>query len=189
MLPLILSIGLLGGGAYLVKRKLDKTNHGVLTPARELVYKAMMGAQHDVNKIREVAAAFERQGLKKYAERLYRKADSADAPPEVKEARKETFRKAMSSVNVAAIEKVADAFEEEGIQVSAEKLREYARGLRAKEKITTTESPIPEHLPDAPVPDATTPGPHQVANPHKAANGIATGVNTEQHETLEPGTA
>jgi hypothetical protein len=190
MIPILLGVVGLAGGAYLVKTKLDKMEYGVLTPSRELVFKSVMSTQQPVERIRALATAFDQCGLRAYAKLLRKKADSAEASPQVKAQRQEAFLKGMSSTNIAGIENLADEFEKAGIPISAAELRKYANGLKEKEKIEVIVSPppaIPQDNSSQVNGEATNSSPAPlVGGMHGAVNGVATGVDESQNETLEP---
>jgi hypothetical protein len=173
---------LLGGTAALAAlgfRRMAASQHGEMTPARELIFKNLLTSVHDPKKLREMADTYQQQGLRHAAAMLRKKASNQELPADVKAARKEAFRKGMASTDVAGIEALAAAFEAEAAIASAEELRKRAQGLRDKAKIVVVESPEPE---PAPVAVAASPAAAPAATKDETEvhgehlNGVATGV-------------
>lgn len=124
--PLIPAAGvaLLATAAVRQYRKRDK-----MTPESKRIFEQAMKTLKEPAKLRTLAAAYEKQGLKAQAAELRKRAAIYDAPPQVKEQRKQVFKKAMNSTNPVAVKKVAAAFQKVGHYEGAAKLRSYARGL------------------------------------------------------------
>jgi uncharacterized membrane protein len=128
--PIGLAVGVLAGGA--AGSKVSKpTDYGVLTPARDAVFGAAMDTLRDPTQFRMLADAFERKGLGEQAERLRKRAALREESAEVKERRREAFKRAMSSDNIEAVEEIARMFERREATKAAAKLRGHARALRA----------------------------------------------------------
>lgn len=134
-LPLIpLAVAALAGTSWWVSKKRG-ADYGVMTPQRQVVYDAALKTINDPNQMRSLAKAFREQGLTPQADVLEKRAKLKELPVDVKAARRDVFKKAMSSQNPDAVEAVAASFEGEAAHGVAHKLRTYARGLRlAKDK-------------------------------------------------------
>jgi|SRR6185436_1190922 len=132
MIPLVYpaALGLLGFAAWWKKTGRGKKPKG-LTAERQLLFDNTMTDERDPEKIRKIADLFALDPtLKTQTELLRRRAALGDAPAEIKEARREAFRKGMRSTNPQGIEDLADAYEKCGALGSAKALRLYAKGLR-----------------------------------------------------------
>jgi hypothetical protein len=116
-----------------------------LTPEREAIYVAALRSLKDPVKLRALATSFDAEGLKVEAELLRKRASLRDLPPETKKARRESFKKGMSSKDADGVEKLALAFESQGASGAAAALKEYAEGLRkvGPEEKPPTEKPTP----------------------------------------------
>ena len=139
-IPLIVPlIGALGFAAYWAKKTRDDSAlagavHGDfegtgMTPERQAVYEVALNQAKDPAKIEALAATFAAEGLTAQAVILQKRAELRRLPPEVKAARKEAFRKALSSSNKAAILDLAREYQIQGCGGAARKLYEYAQGL------------------------------------------------------------
>lgn len=122
---LVLGLGSLA--AYKVWKKKHR-----MTPERKKVYEAALKSLKDPAKLRELATAFRKEGLKEEADLLDKRAALRELPSDVKEGRREAFKKGMTSKDAAGIEKLAKEFEKEGATGAAAALREYAAGLPKK---------------------------------------------------------
>ena len=120
-----ITIGALLFGAW---KKSEKK--GILTPEREKVYKAALADLHVPSELRKLADVFESQGLAVEATMLRRRADLREQTPEQKRARREAFDKGLASEDVAAIERLADAFESITSTGAAMALRKHAEDVR-----------------------------------------------------------
>ena len=139
-LPLLpIGIAVLTTGAFVAKSARDKAKQS--TPEqdaeRRIIYETAINTLKDPDKLRLLAKGFKEAGLEAEATMLYLRADNAEAPPEVKEARTKAFRDAMTSKNVPAILNVANAFESIGSAKAASELREYAATVKSVEPETT----------------------------------------------------
>ena len=142
-LPLLpIGIAALTTGAFFAKNARDRAR--TLTPEQQaehrVIYETAINECKDPDKLRKLAVAFERMGQKAEAKMLYLRADNAQAPIEVKNARTKIFRDAMSSKNVLAIQGVADAFESIGAPGAARELREYAKTVEVSAEVSNVES-------------------------------------------------
>ncbi len=103
---------------------------GVMTPERDATYRrALNGQVRDTAQLRALADAFQKARLFPQAHLLRQRADLRDLPPEVKAQRKEIYRKGMRSKNKSAVMRLADAFDSQGANTCAFRLRQYASGL------------------------------------------------------------
>ena len=149
MLPFLpLAIGVLGLGAYAAsKRRADaqsrKAGEGGLTPERAIVYETALKSCKDAPKLRELAKTFRAEGLEPHAVMLEKRANLRDLPPASKAARREAFKKGMTSQNPQAIANLADAFDHEGATGAADHLRMYASGLAAMATASTPDVDAP----------------------------------------------
>jgi hypothetical protein len=126
MLPLIpIAVVGLGGLAIWKSRK----HHG-MTPARKKIYETALRTLKDPEKLRTLAKAFDKEGLKDEAIMLRKRALLREMPPDIRAKRQEVFSRAMASKNPAKVENVAQAFHKEGAVGAAANLRKYAAGLR-----------------------------------------------------------
>lgn len=147
MLPI--AIAALAGGAFFTSS--GKPEKGVMTPERQLIFETALNEIKDVNKLKALAKAFREQGLEPQAIMLDKRAKLRELSPEVKNARKATFRKAMASANPEAVRAIAHAFDMEGATGAANALRAYADSLVRKLEETPIEVPKPVPAP-APAP-------------------------------------
>lgn len=109
---------------------------GVMTEERKGVYNAILaGSLKDPDKIDEMAANFDVQGLKAEAKLLRQRAALRRLPDETKAARKEVFRKLLESKNKAALLHMAIAYDVEGCTGASARLRELASGLPDEEGV------------------------------------------------------
>jgi hypothetical protein len=138
-------IGLLeitiGGLLIAAWKKTEKK--GVLTPEREKVYQAALKELHVPAELRKLADTFEAQGLAVEATMLRRRADLRGQTPEQKRARREAYDKGMASEDVAAIERLADAFESITATGSAMALRKHAEDVRVAKMRARRQEAIP----------------------------------------------
>jgi len=127
--PLVpLMVVALGGAAwYKTSNSKDKSG---LTAERELVYQQALKDVRDPDKLRSLADAYEKEGLKAQADMLRKRATLRALPEEVKAKRRDALRKGLQSSDPAAVEALAKAFEAEGATGASLALRKYAQGLR-----------------------------------------------------------
>ena len=159
-LTIALGIALLGGGAYVMASK-KETKAPVMTPERKIVYDTAMAQVKEPEKLRALADAFEKEGLLAEAEMLRKRAGLRELPADVKEDRKDAFRRGMSSLDPAAVLNLANAFDKEGATGAADALRKYAATLQAGGKPAGQGLPIPGNaipsIPGMPAPPQNIP--------------------------------
>jgi hypothetical protein len=140
LIPVVLGLAALGGGAYYIKRGTAKAAErqvtaevraakAELTGRIKQEYENALAHVKDVPKLRALADAYEKQGYKAAASMLRKRASLRDLPANVKSARRDAFRKALKSTNVEAVRKVADAFDSQGATGAAETLRKRAESI------------------------------------------------------------
>lgn len=129
----------LASGAYAVKRHRDKTKEATPQQAAErmVIYETAINTIKDPDKLRLLAKAFGEAGCTAEEKMLNLRAENAEAPPEVKEARQKAFRDGMSSRDVAGIRNLANAFESQGAPGAARDLRAYAMAVEANAQSAT----------------------------------------------------
>jgi hypothetical protein len=127
----LLPVLVLGGSALAYWKKPWQKK---MTPERKALYETAMRTLKDPAKLRDLANAYDKEGLKIQAKMLRKRATCIELPEDVKKKHRECFEKAMASTNVPAIEKIAGAFENQGQTIVAGELRKYAEGLKAAEK-------------------------------------------------------
>jgi hypothetical protein len=100
-----------------------------MTPERKKVYETALESLKDPEKLRSLADAFDKEGLKDEAIMLRKRAALRELPASSKEARKAAFRKGMSSSDPKAVRVLATAFHKQGATGAAQALKKYAEGL------------------------------------------------------------
>lgn len=126
--PITIGVGAL---IWMAFKKQSSTAFGVLTPEREEVYKNAMEYLQDPVKLRDLAANFEKEGLKAQAHWMRKRAEWRARPDEVKAKHNAIFEKALESENIQAILDVAKIFESLTATIKAAQLRERAKSLKA----------------------------------------------------------
>lgn len=126
LIPVGLTVAGLAGTIVYRKKVLKK---GVLTPERRQVFSGAMAKIMEPEKLRELAARFESEGLKKQAEILRKRAKLRSLPPEVENRRREIYRKTLTLKDPKKVEEIAKDFENEGATGAAAELRSYAKAL------------------------------------------------------------
>lgn len=136
VLPYYLILGGLVAGGYYAKTQHEKNipPKGELTPERQMIFETALDQVKEPAKLRGLAKAFREQGLIKEADILDKRAALRDLPPDVKEGRRDAYRKGMDSKDPIAINTLAAAFESEGATGAAESLRKQAIALQAQYK-------------------------------------------------------
>jgi len=118
-----------------------------ITPERQVAFETAMHKCKDPDKLRKLAESFDKEGLKDpYGDMLRKRATLRALPEDVKKARRDAFHKAMKTTDPAKIpvlERMADAYEDEGCTGVAYQLREYAKGLKGQPVVQPT-PPEPE---------------------------------------------
>jgi hypothetical protein len=126
MLPLLIPVVVgLGGLAYWRTKK----PHG-MTPERKQIFESALRTLKEPDKLRTLADAYEKEGLKDEAALLRKRAILREMPADVRAKRQEAFGAAMRSTDPKKVEAVALAFQKEGATGAAANLRKYAAGLR-----------------------------------------------------------
>ncbi len=124
LIPLVILGLTAGAGVLAVKRPVG------ITPERKKVYEEAFKSLKEPEKLRELAEAFEKEGHKNEADMLRKRALLREAPPEVKQARRAAFKKAMASTNADAVRAMGDAYLSQGASGAARALYQYADGLK-----------------------------------------------------------
>lgn len=127
LLPMV--IATLAAGAYHASSKKEIPNKGVVTPERALIFQTALNELKDPAKLNKLAEVYRKQGLEAHAEMLEKRAKLRSLPEETKQARRQAFKKAMSSDDPAKVKMIAEVFEKEGATGAASALREYAASL------------------------------------------------------------
>ena len=118
------------GAAGVAQTVRSKRKSSAQTAAeRKVIYETALNSVKDSEKLRKLAAVFRKEGLPAEADMLEKRAALQDLPADVKQARRDAFRKGMTSTDVPKIMALADAFHAEGATGAAENLRKYAAGL------------------------------------------------------------
>ena len=127
-----LSLGALALAAYWRTSRAERALANLpphILANREAIYDTAINSLKDPAKLRELSSAFRAQKMMAQADMLESRAQLAEAPQEVKEQRREVYRKAMASRDKAAVLDVATAFEKMGATGAAASLKHYAEGL------------------------------------------------------------
>lgn len=127
LLPLV--IASLVAAAYHQTSKTKTVPKGTLTPERQMLFHTAMNETKDAETLRKLSAVYREQGLPVHADQLEKRAKLRELPEETKRARREVYRKAMTSQNPTGVFMVAKTFEQAGATGAAENLRKYAKGL------------------------------------------------------------
>lgn len=123
----------LGGVAFLRRKPAAE-----MTLQQRKVYNAAIsGSLKDPDKLRRLSDAFAGEGFIPEARLLRQRAALRELPHHVKQARRQVWKKAMSSKNKAGVLTMADAYEKEGCTSAAARLREYASGLPDQLPVTS----------------------------------------------------
>jgi hypothetical protein len=122
-----------------------------ITPERQVAFETAMHKCKDPDKLRKLAETFDKEGLKDpYGDMLRKRATLRALPEDVKKARRDAFHKAMKTTDASKIpvlNRMADAYEEEGCTGVAYQLREYAKGLKGQPSVPNTPEPEPVAAP------------------------------------------
>jgi hypothetical protein len=127
-LPLIpiAIFGLAGGAWYAERRRAPKAPDAATFATRQAIFGQALNSKLPPDKLRAMAKAYRDSGMMAEAHMLDLRVALAEAPPEVKEARRQALKAGLASDNVPAIRDLARAFESLGATGAADKLREYA---------------------------------------------------------------
>lgn len=149
MLPLLpVAIVGLAGLAYF---KVRGSKAGEMTPERKMVYETALATEKDPEKLKTLAEAYKAEGLKAPAEMLQKRAALRLLPPEVKEQRRDAFKKGMTSTEPEKVMTLAKAFNAEGATGAAASLKKYAVGLKTAET-AKKKAPAKKPAPKKPAP-------------------------------------
>lgn len=127
--PLIPVVALAVGGGLAYKRAKAKKG---MTPERQKIFQSALKNVTDPVKLENLAKQYDKEGLRAYGDELRKRAKLRAMPPEQQKARDTAFRKALSSTDPAAVQRVARAFHKEGAYGAAKHLNDYAKGLSQK---------------------------------------------------------
>jgi len=124
--PVLVPLALAGGaiGVQYYKKP-------CMTAERIKIYNQAINSKLAPEKLRILADEFEKAGCKEQADHLRARAALREAPPAVKAARKEVYKKALASTNPDAIKAVADAFKKIGADGAASHLKIREESVRA----------------------------------------------------------
>ncbi len=143
--PLLAVLGVTGvGGVVAYKRSKSKKK---ITDERKRVFEHALKTLKDPQRLRSLAATFDKEGLRLEAKELRKRANVIDAPKATKAAREAVFKKALTSKDPVAVKKTASAFHNQGYYDAAKKLRAYAAGLTAKKSPNARIAGEPEFEP------------------------------------------
>ena len=135
VLPIVI-LGLVGAAGVAQSRRTKKAVDPRTVAERQVIYETALNTCKDPAKLRALAETYRSEGLTAEADMLCKRAALQELPQEVKDARKEVYRKAMESTNVNGILALARAYDEEGATGAAQNLRKYAAGLTVAEEST-----------------------------------------------------
>ena len=139
-LPLLpLAIATLAAGAFYADRRREAPAKGVVTPERAIILETALNELKEPEKLRKLAKTFRDQDLPAQADLLEKRAKLRELPEETKKARREAFRKGMSSQDPDAVRKLANVFEQQGATGAAAALRKYADSLKKPENVPVTQ--------------------------------------------------
>ncbi len=133
----------LGGGLAHVAPQSTK---GTMTPKRKLLYENALATMKEPEKLRALADEYEKEGLKAQAEMLRKRAALRELPQEIKDKRRDAYRRAMSSDLPDEIDKVAAAFEEAGAIDAAKALHDHASAVRGAHAAGKSAKPLDEKV-------------------------------------------
>lgn len=119
------------GAAWYKARHLKRK----MTPEQLRVYQGALEGLKDPVSLRTLAAAFRKEGYKSEAKLLEQRAALRELPKDVKEKRREIYKKALNHKDPTVVIQIAVAFEGEGATGAAEQLKRYADGLRKAAQI------------------------------------------------------
>lgn len=125
--PLSIGVGL---ALWLAFRKQANTNHGIMTPAREEVFRNAMQFGQDPKRLKDLAAEFEKQGLKPQSYWLSQRARWRERPPEVVAQHEAVFVKAMASENIPVVLEIAQLFDSLSATANAQRLRAHTEDVK-----------------------------------------------------------
>lgn len=135
-------------GTLLVGAIWKSQRPGEMTEERDRIYRECLSGRVPAEKMRDIMRAFEKARCFPQARMLQLRIELKELPPEIKEVRTASFKRAMASKNRDGVLRVADAFEAQGATTSAAKLRAHAERLpKATEAEPIVTPPPPESEP------------------------------------------
>lgn len=117
------------GGA--LARVAPKRERIEMSPEGKMAFKTMMATEKTPEELREMAVVLDGQGHTLEAEMLRGRAALRELPAEVREQRKEIYRRAMASDDVEEIREFAGVFDAAQAFSSAQSLRQHADAVDA----------------------------------------------------------
>lgn len=135
LLPLTM-FSLIGAAAYRQMKRLKPLSPEIKAQ-RKIVYDAALNSKQTPENLRTLAEAFRNEGMMAEAKMLDKRAALREAPKELTQARREAFKRAMASKDVAGIKELSAAFDDIGATGAAKKLSDYAKALETAAKEPT----------------------------------------------------
>lgn len=149
-------------GWQLLKKSSANTHFGVVTPEREEMFNNALEHLTDPERLRKLADAFEKEGLRAQANVLRRRATWRERDAKTKADHEAIFQKALESENAVAILEVANAFELMTATVKARQLRDHVALLRSGKFVKKQPEKEGEKQPDKVIETKAEPSPNQV---------------------------
>ena len=140
--PVGATVGALVGGA--LAGAAPKSTKGVMTPKRKLLFESAMSTAKTADYLRGLAEAFENEGFKAEAIMLRKRATLREMPANLRDARREVFRKMMACDDPEEIDKCAEVFAGEAQTDAAKSLRDHAEAVRAAHEAGKSSTPLPD---------------------------------------------
>jgi hypothetical protein len=169
-MALWLPLGLFVLWRYFVHQK----NTGDLTPERQAVYSTAMTFVKDPEKLETLAQAFSDTGLPEQARALRNRSRLPTLPENVKLARAQALKAALSSTDPVAIKALAKVFESQGMGAAAGMLKDYAQGLDQMMNVPPVQ--LTPANPPAPHPEDQLPHPESQVPPTQAGEHMGAPV-------------
>ncbi len=126
--PLGTLIGAVVGGG--IAHATNGRKKGEMTPQRKIIFERTLDKVKDPEELRRMAAAFHGEGLVAEANMLTQRAALRELPENIKHARREVFRNAMTSEKPDEIAHLADVYAQYGALNSAKALHDHAEAVR-----------------------------------------------------------
>jgi len=123
LVPILIGVG------SVVCYKLWQKKTGQMNPERQQIYEQALVSLADPVSLRNLADAFQKEGLTEQADMLRKRAALREMPEDVKEGRRRALAKGLKSEDKVGVATLADAFEKEGAVGAAQRLRDYLAGL------------------------------------------------------------
>lgn len=136
------AIATLTAAAYVAQsRRKPKEISAKARAERRVIFETLINEVKDPEVLRQFADAFRHEGNPVEADMLLKRAQLRELPPDVKNARRDAFKKGMASKDPVAIRKLADAFEQTGATGAAGALRDAALALERAQQQQIVEDP------------------------------------------------